>query len=114
MLQVLQLFNDLYVHLMDELKTAMADLAAAQQQQQQNQSTGHPESTCSSSRGLVTDSGEKLLQLAAECEAAGDVQRSHALHQRRLLLLQSAEVGAVGNWGTAFYDLVCCDVCAAV
>jgi hypothetical protein len=95
---VQQLYNDLYVHLMDELRTAMTSLAVSQQQQQQSQTYRQPEPTCSSisSSTEVNDSSEKLLQLAAECEAAGDICRSHALHQRRLLLLQDAQVRAFG------------------
>jgi hypothetical protein len=93
---VQQLYNDLYVYLMGELKTAIADLVVAQQQQQQSTSQFDP--TCSSSSGSraeLPDSTEKLLKLAAECEAAGDIRRSHALHQRRLLLLDSADVSVL-------------------
>jgi hypothetical protein len=114
MLQVQQLYNDLYVHLMDELKTAMAHLAGSRRQQQQHcQPAGQAEPACSSStssRAVVNDSSEKLLQLAAECEAAGDIQRSHALHQRRLLLLQSAEVRAVGALHAEGMHVLGCDV----
>jgi hypothetical protein len=105
--QVQQLYNDLYVHLINELKTAMTGLTVSQQQQQQGQSPGQPEPTCSSSCSStgVQDSGEKLLQLAAECEAAGDITRSHALHQRRLLLLQDAEVRGFGAGRAALTDM---------
>lgn len=102
LLQVQQLYNDLYEHLMDELKAAMAGLAVAQQQPQQQQakqqSSSQVDPACSNNTGSrkdLLDSSEKLLQLAAECEAAGDVPRSHALHQRRLLLLQSADVSVL-------------------
>lgn len=91
-MQAQQLHSELYVHLVEELQKAVVETSkqsvagcAAEKQQQQAQAV---DSTLSDAC--------KLLQLAAECELAGDIQRGHRLHQRRLVLLPTAEVSLLG------------------
>eukprot|EP00878_Enallax_costatus_P029212 GHUV01031657.1.p1 GENE.GHUV01031657.1~~GHUV01031657.1.p1 ORF type:complete len:568 (+),score=226.11 GHUV01031657.1:1082-2785(+) len=89
--QLQQLHNDLYVYLMDELHAATAEAPkqAATNSDSQQQQPQEEQRVGSSAEGA------KLLQLAAECEFAGDLQRCHVLHQRRLLLCPTAEVGGI-------------------
>ena len=49
----------------------------------------------SASSAVGSCSANKLLQLANECEASGDFHRGHKLHQRRIVLLESAEVSCL-------------------
>eukprot|EP00775_Hariotina_reticulata_P006699 gene6699-6922_t len=100
--QVQQVHNDLYVYLTDELHKALTAAGKGLenlqqphkvQSQQPMLSSQHDSSrsknSCSSNAGSC--SAGKLLQLANECEASGDFQRGHKLHQRRIVLLESAE-----------------------
>jgi hypothetical protein len=110
--EVQQLHHDLYGSLVQELHAALAELAAqtaAEQQQQglelpsgQHSQERHDDQVVEADEGQQQQrrqreeqqaaEGQRLLQLAAECELQGDDARSHELHTRRIAVLPTAEV----------------------
>jgi hypothetical protein len=114
--EVQQLHHDLYSSLVQELHAALADVAAQaaakQQQQQQGEQSAGPEKTegieghavqsleCQQQQqqqqltAQQVAEGQRLLQLAAECELLQDTARCHDLHMRRIALLSTAQVGS--------------------
>lgn len=120
--EVQQLHHNLYINLVQELRTALADVAARaaaklqfsssgqqqhglnndqqqehhleqEQEQLPSQQQGRQPACCS---GEQPAEAQKLLALAAECELHNDVARCHALHTKRIAVLPSADVSQSG------------------
>lgn len=122
--EVQQLHHDLYSSLVQELHAALADVAAqaAAQQHQQHQQPGVQSTGPEQAEGLEGQAvqsvegqqqqqltlqqvaeGQRLLQLAAECELLQDTARCNDLHLRRIALLSTAQVSSTqcfsDTWG---------------